>query len=255
MLTSETLVPDNTAVEFTLSKKFKAGTILIMYNGKLFYEFYEKSGTGNEAKIVFDFAPASTDAVKVQFFPITEPTTLNASRYITPRQIKILGRSTALIALADADLEKLIREVERYIDAIVGIWSRYYESADSEQRQLRTFPRLDDDLLDSEYPGIPDAVTMAALYGVENVFSLGAPSAFNPADSSYESETLGDYSYKKTTKSSANNSSDYIEQYLGTRAIAMLNRLIKNHGRMSITNRNENYNLYNSRQKFLIDNP
>lgn len=254
MLKTETLTTNGSDKTFTLLQKFKAGTTLIRYNGRIFYEFFEVSGSGNEAKITLDFAPLSTDKVVVQFYPINEPSTLNASRYISPRQVKAMSRSADLIALSDDAIEKFIREVERYIDAIVGGWGRYYESADSLDTQLRTFPRVQDDRLENEYPGIPEAVTMAALYGVENVFSLGAPSAINPADSSYESETLGDYSYKKTTKSSANNSSDYIEQYLGTRSISMLNHLIKNHGRLTVSNEWDNYGLLNSRQKFIHDN-
>lgn len=256
---NEAITGDGTVTTFTLANNFKAGTLKIVYNGKLFYEFRESSADGENNKVVFDFAPESTDSVQVSYYKRSEPNTRNAIRYLTVRQVKIMSRVAELIAATDSDIEKLIREVERYVDVACGPWQKYYDteaSATIGTSQLLTFPRVRDDNEDeiyspTSYPPIPDRVTQAALYGLENVFLMGAPSEVDMGEEVMESEKLGDYQYKKQTQGSGNmNEVLYAQKFLGGRAISMLRGFTKNYGTLKIETTRPLSGM-NSRKQFL----
>lgn len=256
---NEVITGNGTDTQFTLANNFKAGTLKIVYNGKLFYEFRESSVNGENNVVVFDFAPEATDSIKVDYYKRSEPNTRNATRYLTVRQAKDRSRVLTLINENDTNLEKMIREVERYIDVVAGSWRKYYDSEASTiigTSQLLTFPRVSDDNEDdtaspTAYPPIPDRVTQAALYGLENVFLMGAPSEVDLGEEVMESEKLGDYTYKKQTQGSGNmNEVLYAERFLGGRAVSMLRGYTKNYGRLKVSGPNPNSRM-NSRQRFL----
>ena len=255
---------NGTLTQFTLSNSYKAGSLLISYNGKLFYEFREVKGSGNEAKIEIDFAPLATDVIKVSYYTINEPNVQNALRYVTVRQIQSLSRVADLLAATDADNEKLIREAEGYIDVLCGGWARYYEiqgSSTEHKGQIHVFPRIEDDntddtLANTAYPSIPSQITQAAMYAVENLFLMGNPSTADLGEETIESEKLGDYSYKKTSKTSATDAVEMARSMLGSRATSLLRGYTKNFGEIAIrenkVDRPESW--LNSRQRFVNNN-
>lgn len=256
---NELITGNGTDTTFTLANNFKAGTLKIIYNGKLFYEFRESSADGENNKVIFDFAPEVSDQVTVNYYKRSEPNTRNAIRYLTVRQVKTLSRVSELLASSDDDIEKLIREVERYVDVLCGPWAKYYNSEGDiaiGTSQLLTFPRVDDDNEDllaspTTYPPIPDRVTQAALYGLENVFLMGAPTEVDLGEEVMESERLGDYQYKKQTQGAGNmNEVLYAQRFLGGRAVSMLRGFTKNHGILKIQTTKQNSRL-NSRKQFL----
>lgn len=256
---NESIIGDGSETEFDLANNFKAGTLKIIYNGKLFYEFRESSAENQNNKVIFDFAPEASDSVSVSYYKRSEPNTRNAIRYLTVRQAKAMSRVTDLLAASDAEIEKLIREVERYIDVVCGPWQKYYDyEADTliGTSQLLTFPRVRDDSEDelappTSYPPIPDRVTQAALYGLDNIFLMGAPSEVDLGEEVMESEKLGDYQYKKQTQGSGNmNEVLYAQRFIGGRAVSMLRGFTKNYGALKIETTKQKSRM-NSRQKFL----
>ena len=262
-ISKETITGNGTDKTFTLANAFKAGTLLIEYNGKLFYEFSES--TANDSQVVFDFAPLATDSVFVSYYTVNEPNVLNASRYLTVRQINSLSRVTDLTNDTDANNEKLIREVELYIDTIVGPWERYYNvfTAIEGNGQILRFPRVEDDVegvsgATTQYPPIPKQITNAALYAAENLFLQGAPSSADLGEEQIESERLGDYSYKKTTKAAAaNNARSMAINVVGSRAVAQLRGFMKRIGKVNIEDGNagkRSVTLLNSRQRYISNN-
>jgi len=256
---NETITGDGALTEFALANNFKAGSILITYNGKLFYEFKEKSGGSDDDTLVFDFAPEATDSILVSYYTRNEPNVLNATRYATVRQIKALSRVSALVSATDDVVEKLIRETEKYIDALCVGWERYYVVAGStnQKGQIHIFPRMADDVEYSEsnstgYPPIPSQITQACLYGVENLFLMGDPSEADLGEETIESEKLGDYSYKKTSKSTASDAVMMARNMLGNRSVALLRGFTKNTGQMTVgSNRVDRPESFlNSRKRF-----
>ena len=246
-------------VEFTLANNFKAGTLKIIYNGKLFYEFRESSINLETNKVIFDFPPEAEDSVSVSYYKRSEPNTRNATRYITVRQVKEMSRCASLLEESDANVQKIIREVENYIDVVCGSWRKYYDSeanATVGTAQMLTFPRVFDDNENdisspTAYPPIPDRITKAALYGLENVFLIGPPTEADLGDEVMESEKLGDYSYKKQTQGTGNmNSVLYAERFLGGSAVAMLRGYMKNYGTLKIKTTLDNSRM-NSRKRFI----
>jgi hypothetical protein len=256
---NEVITGDGSETDFTLVNNFKAGTLKIVYNGKLFYDFRESSLDGENNKVIFDYAPEAEDSITVNYYKRSEPNTRNAIRYITVRQVKQRSRVATLVNEADANVEKMIREVERYIDVVCGYWKRYYDSEASTTigtSQLLMFPRVRDDNEDeiaspTAYPPIPDRVTQAALYGLENVFLMGAPSEVDLGEEVMESEKLGDYTYKKQTQGAGNmNETLYAQRFLGGRAVSMLRGYVKSYGQLKIQTRIPNSRM-NSRKRFL----
>jgi hypothetical protein len=256
---NEAITGNGVIKTFTLANNFKAGTLKIIYNGKLFYEWRESSADGENDVVVFDYAPEATDSISVSYYKRSEPNTRNATRYITTRQVQLLSRVTELTSETDENVEKIIREVEKYIDIVCGSWKKYYDSEANVTigtAQLLTFPRVDDDNEDeiaspTSYPPIPDRITQAALYGLENVFLIGAPNEADLGDEVMESEKLGDYSYKKQTQGAgAMSETLYAQRFLGGRAVAMLRGYVKNYGRLTIKNTPSNSRM-NSRKRFL----
>jgi len=241
-ITNEALLGANgTLKEFTLANKYKAGSLLITYNGKLFYEFKENSASNQEDKLVFDFAPLATDTILISYYTITEPSVLNALRYTTVRQVKDNSRVADFATLSDVDIEKLIRESEGYIDVLAGSWARYYVIAGSNTQvgQMHTFPRIDDDVSDdsfafSDYPPIPAEVSQATIYAVENLQLLGTPNSADIGEETIESEKLGDYNYKKTTKNTADDPIAMARLMIGNRATSLMRGFTKNYGEMTI---------------------
>lgn len=249
-ISNETIIGDGIIKEFTLANNFKAGTIIIRYNDKIFYEFKEKKGETD--KIIFDFPPETDDVITVSYYKPNEPTTLNASRYVSVRQIIELSRIENLINASDTDIERLIREVEGYIDIICGYHAKLY----SNQSQILTFPRYEDDLQEEkiDYVGIPKVITQAALYAVENIFLMGAPSAADIGEESIESERLGDYSYKKVVKADSGSHIETARKVIGNRAFSMMRGYIRKTGAITVDNIPDNMKILNSRKQFLLQN-
>ena len=95
-ISQETITGNGVLKTFSLANAYKAGTLLIEYNDKLFYEF--KESTANDNDVVFDFAPLATDSVKISYYTSNEPNVLNATRYLTVRQISSLSRVSDLVS-------------------------------------------------------------------------------------------------------------------------------------------------------------
>jgi len=169
---------------FNLSEQFCNGTCRITYNETVFYEYRELIWN----RIYFDFAPSSDDIIKVSYYTQNEQRQLNAVRYATPRQVKLVSRAENIVSTGDHIVEKIIREVEQLIDGHCGFW----EKNDSSQKLL--FPRTEDSELDENYSAIPQEITDATILIVEQLFLQGAPTL----EGTVSEEKIGDYSYKKT---------------------------------------------------------
>lgn len=257
-ISREQISPDGAASAFTLANPFKAGTLLITYNNKLFYEF--RDDNTNKDKVVFDFIPPVTAEIYAYYYTIDEPNVQNALRYISPRQVLDRSRVSTLIAETESEIEKIIREVEQYIDTACGNWARYYKilGDDSEfSGQSLTFPRVEDSVEGetnptTSYPPIPEKLTTAALYAVENVYLMGAATSADLGEESIESESLGDYSYKKTSKGSAiTDAVSASKAMLGNRALSMLAGYMKHYGNMSLNDDTfRDSQFLNSRQRW-----
>ena len=247
---NEIITGDGATKSFDLAHNFKPGTIMILYNDNLFYGFKEKKGSENT--VVFDFPPEPEDDIKIFYYKPNEPVTLNATRYITVRQIKDLSQVDALTQSTNADIEKLIREVEMYIDIICGYHAKAYSSIG----QILTFPRYEDDVEENrfEYVPIPKVITQAALYAVENLFLMGAPNTAEIGEESIESEKLGDYSYKKVIKADTGSHIETARKIIGNRAFSLLRGYIRKTGAITVDNIPDNMRLLNSRKQFLLNN-
>jgi len=182
---NEIITGNGTSTLFTLSEKFCNGTCRITYNDEIFSEYREVIWN----RILFDFIPSVTDIIKVSYYTQNEQKRLNAIRYATPRQVKLVSRVANIVSVDDLTIEKLIREAEQIIDGYCGFWKKN----DSSQKLL--FPRLEDEGLDKNYSAIPREITDATLSLVEQLFLQGAPTL----ESEVTEERIGDYSYKKTS--------------------------------------------------------
>ena len=197
-----TLTPNGIISVFTLADAWKSGTLLIRYNGEIFYEYLES--LTNNFQINFDFAPETDDELIVSYFKASQPNVLNAVQYLTTKQLRDLTNVTGLSTLTSTQMRALIRRAEQYIDSICGGWEKYYESnVDTNifSRQRRTFPRLEDDpiYLDDialPYSPVPQAITTATLYAVENLFLAEAQIEADDGAGSVISARLGDFSYQ-----------------------------------------------------------
>lgn len=180
----EIITGDESTRLFNLSEKFCDGTCRIAYNDKVFFEYRELIWN----RIYFDFAPSSDDIIKISYYTQNEQRQLNAVRYATPRQVKLVSRVENIVSTGDHIIEKLICEAEQLIDGYCGFWEKY----DPSQKLL--FPRTEDDELDEKYSAIPKEITDATILIVEQLFLLGTPTL----EGEVSEERIGDYSYKKT---------------------------------------------------------
>lgn len=232
-----------TSATLTLANDFLEGTLIVNFNGRILYSYTEDQD--NENKLILDKAPLATDSILVSYYTNNEIDRLNAIRYITVRQIIAKSTVTALASLTNAQIENYIRQAESYIDMVVGYHRKYYDWIVEDGMQRLTFPRVEDGLLEgADYPAIPYEITQAALYATENVYLLGDVTASNQ----YESEKLGDYSYKKKAGSS---SIDFAVNQIGERAVSMLRGFISKTGAIDIMQEEVPVDFLNSRQRFL----
>ncbi len=184
----ENITGDGSATEFTLGQNFRNGTCRIEYNGRLFYEYREVSPN----KVKFDFAPSADDLVKVSYYTANEAGRLNAVRYLTPKQYLELSDAENQNPPEDDLIEKKIREAEMFIDSFCGFW----EKADETQQLL--FPRIVDIDNEEKYPVIPKEITKATALFIDMLMSGNG----NGNEEIVE-ESIGNYSYKKSTSSQA----------------------------------------------------
>jgi hypothetical protein len=227
----------------TLANDFLEGTAIVNFNGKIIYTYRDDSS--NAKNIILDYAPVATDSILVSYYTKNENDQRNAIRYMTPRQVKARSTVTTLVSTADATVEKYIRQAEMNIDAICGYHRKYYDYIIEDGMQKLTFPRVEDGYLEgANYPVIPYEITQAALFATENIFLVGDVVASNQ----FESEKLGDYSYKKKIGDS---SIDFAINQIGERAYAMLRGFVKKTGEIDISQEELPVDLLNSRQRFL----
>lgn len=184
----ENITGDGNTTEFTLGQNFRNGTCRIEYNGRLFYEYREVSPN----KIKFDFAPSADDLVKVSYYTANEAGRLNAVRYLTPKQYLELSDSGNETPPEDEAIEKKIREAEMFIDSFCGFW----EKADETQRLL--FPRIIDIDNEEKYPVIPKEITKATTLFIDMILN-----GDNGGNEEIVEESIGNYSYKKSTSAQA----------------------------------------------------
>jgi len=254
---NEIITPDGTSKEFTLANNFEAGTILIEYNGFIFYRYYEDV---TDNKVVFDFIPPVGDIIGVSYYEQGQPFVENAIRYSTPKQIKDATRLTSLSSLTDSEVEKLIREAEIAIDSYISNYKKYYTNENNTNSigQVLTFPRMLDDSGDEnvlDYISIPTEITQATFFVVENLQLIGEPTLNSPAE--LVSEKLGDYSYNKRDKKYASEKEASYNAIMGTKAKLILDKYRNNttrSGEILIRENRDNYDLLNSRQKFRLNN-
>lgn len=256
LIENEQLTPDGSKTTFELAQTYKEGTVMVLVDGKLTYEFYEVYNAGDAPQeIEFDRAPASTREIYVSYYQADEPNTLNQIRYITPAQAKLMTRVSSVTSTDDDDLEKIIREAEELVDRFVAY---PYKGYHGQVGQQRLFPRqideafqTDTDVYPVDYVGIPSDLTKAALYAVENLVLTGNVTADAEAGGII-SERLGDYSY---TRAEAKGSSSLDAGVLiGKRARSLLSKYRKAYRGMKIGQTFENNDLLNSRQRFSRDN-
>ena len=182
----ENITGDGSATEFTLGQNFRNGTCHIEYNGRLFYEYREVFPN----KLKFDFAPSADDLVKVSYYTANEAGRLNALRYLTPKQYLELSDSENQDPPEDDLIEKKIREAEMFIDSFCGFW----EKADETQQLL--FPRIVDIDNEEKYPVIPKEITKATSLFIDMMMNGN-----NGGNEEIVEESIGNYSYKKSTSS------------------------------------------------------
>lgn len=250
---NETLTPDGTATEFTLANAFKEGTVKLLIDGKLVYDFLEESnGADAPDTIVLRRAPSADRAMIVSYYKADEQNTLNQVRYLSVAQAKAGTRVAAIADVADADLDKMIQEAEMLVDRFI---SYPYEGYHSDVGQQRLFPRVEDEnasyntsVYPSAYPGIPQSVTLATLYALENLVLTGDVSASSGAGAML-SERLGDYSYQRAELIGA--AATEAGVLIGQRARSLAQKFRKGYRGMNIDDRSSNYALLNSRQKLL----
>jgi len=180
----ENITGDGSATEFTLGQNFRNGTCRIEYNGRLFYEYREVSPN----KVKFDFAPSADDLVKVSYYTANEAGRLNAVRYLTPKQYLELNDSENQNPPEDDLIEKKIREAEMFIDSFCGYWEK---AADTQQL---LFPRIVDIDNEEKYPPIPKEITKATALFIDMMMSGN-----NGGNEEIVEESIGNYSYKKST--------------------------------------------------------
>lgn len=250
---NETLTFDGTATEFTLANTYKEGTVKLLIDGKLVYDFIEEYNSGNApTKIKLNRAPANTRVGVVSYYKADEPNTLNQVRYLTAAQMKLMTRVTAVASQTDDALDKIIREAEVMIDRFI---SYPYKGYHSEVGQQRLFPReedynqsFDSSVYPTAYPGIPQAITLATLYAAENILLTGDVAASGQAGA-ITSERLGDYSYQKAELIGA--AATEAGMLIGQRARSLAQKYRKGYRGMQIDDRSSNAALLNSRQRFL----
>jgi len=242
----EALTGDGAETTFTLANAFKPGTVKVLIDDKLTYEFYEVNGG---ADIKFDFAPLATQTILVNYYTSAEPNTLNAFRYLTPAQAKVLSRVSSVTSATDATLEDLIREAEFLVDEYIGF---FYKRLNLNTGQQLMFPRTDDenrsfdDFYPVDYVGIPIDVTRGTLAAVENLLLEGSL-AHDSGAGAIISERLGDYSY---TRDKGSGASTDVAILIGRRARAYLQKYKKRYRGLSIKGERSDTSLLNSRQRY-----
>lgn len=214
---------------YYLDNSFKDGTTLVEYNDVLLYEYREVAPSG----IVFDFAPIAGDEILVSYYISTTPNVQNTVRYTTPEQVRNKSRAD-LTSITDADLEKIIREAERLVDQYCGPW----EKINDYTGQKQTFPRYVDSPKFSaelsiygttDYAAIPQQITLATVYATEYLYLKGTPTADNLDASSFYSESMLEYTYRKSPAAQ-----DLIAAQIGMKAAATLRGFRKNYGKMKV---------------------
>lgn len=244
----EQIIGNGTATQFTLDDNFKPGTIKVIYDDVVFYEYRELYPN----KLVFDFPPTVDNEIYVNYLTADTPNTFNAIRYCTPKQVIDICRSE-ITGVAETTIEKIIREAELLVDSYCGYWEKLY----AETNQKRTFPRKWDSELyeyrinenySVEYGIVPERVTKGTIYAVEYLYLKGTPSASNLDDSIYESERLGDYNYTKKMDKQLEAGAK-----IGANARAMLRGYTNRSGKLNIEMHaiGSEQGLLNSRQKFI----
>lgn len=252
LIENEALAPDGTATDFELAQAFKEGTVMVIVDGKITYDFFEASnGADAPDTITFDRAPSADRVITVSYYPADESNTLNQIRYLTVAQAKLMSRVSAIGTTADATLEKMIREAEMFVDRFVAF---PYAGYHGQVGQRLLFPRLIDedkqqnsDRYPVDYVGIPFDVTQATLYALDNIVLSGDPVADDGAGAK-TSERLGDYSYQKADlKGAASRDAGLI---IGKRSRALLSKYRKAYRGLTIGDRLSNEDLLNSRERF-----
>lgn len=253
---NELIPADGIATTFTLTEAFKEGTVLVIINDKLTYEFYEVENSGNPpVDITFHRAPAADAEVYASYYPASEQNTLNAVRYATPAQAKTLSRVTDFVALTDVAMDQLIREAELMIDQYIAYPYRGYHG---NKGQRLKFPRFkdevkfyDSDRNVSDYVGIPQDVTMATVFAAENLFLIGDVKA-DGGVGDITSERLGDYQYTRSggLSDSASNSA---AKLIGKRSRAIVDKYRRMTRTSKIGAQYDDDQLMNSRQRFARD--
>lgn len=255
LIENEALAANGSTTEFTLAQAYKEGTVLLTIDGKLSYEFYEKSnGSSAPTKIVLDRAPSASRACLVSYYPSDEPNTLNPLRYLTVAQAKQMTRVTAASSTTDADLEKLIREAEVLVDRYVAFPYKGYHGYVGQKllfpREIDEDKSMNDDRYPVDYVGIPNDVTMATLYAVDNLVLTGSVVADEGAGVK-TAERLGDYSYQRAElKGAASRDAGLL---IGKRSRSLLNKYRKAYRGIQIGGRFSNDGLLNSRERFSRD--
>lgn len=253
---NEQIIPDGISSSFDLANNYKAGTLIVIQNGVINYDIRESTGSNTE--IVFLTKPEIGDEIFVSYYKINQPSTLNAIRYITTKQVVSLT-SNDLSTQSDAVIHNLINEAQKFIDALVGYHPKYYESKTTQSGQLLTFPRSKDDpdLFNAPsvcYPFIPAEITTATLYSVENIFLAGAQTEADDGAGPVISKKLGDFSYSKAAPANIGGNKQAIVNVIGNKAFAMLSGFIKKSGTLSEGRDGTGLPL-NSRQLFVQNNP
>jgi len=185
---NEQLTPDGIITDFPVANAFEPGTVLINYNGFVFYRYFEDP---DNQQLVFDFAPPTGTQISISYYEVGQPFVLNAERYVTPKQLQDKTRISALAGLTAAEIEVYVREAEIAIDAYIGKTLKLYDSTTGGDLigQVLKFPRLTDDNgieNDLDYVGIPKDITDAAYCVIENLYIQGDPSATTTQPNSNE---------------------------------------------------------------------
>lgn len=244
---------DGSETTFSPSVPYKEGTLKVIFDGKLTYEFYEVYDAGNPpSEFTFYRAPSASREITISYYPADEQNTLNAVRYATPAQAKAQTRVTDLVSLGDSALDALIREAERLIDQYIAYPYRGYHGDVGQQLK---FPRVkdevkfyDSDRNVSDYVGIPQDVTMATIYAAENLMLLGDVVA-DSGVGDIVAESLGDYSYRLSESSGA--SSSDAAKLIGKRARSLVDKYRRATRSAKIGSANDG--VLNSRQRFARD--
>jgi len=156
----------------------------------------------------------------------------------------------------DATLEVYIREAEALIDRFIAYPYKGYHGYVGQQllfpREIDEAKAENTDTYPVDYVGIPQSVTRAALYAVENLVLVGDIEADQSGAGAMLSERFSDYQY---TKAEAKGDSALDAGILiGKRARAILQKYRRAYRGMTIGKNFENVELLNSRQRFANDN-